>query len=156
MSYWIAGKKRFQQFPKLRGAKKFADTVSSVKLKLLAELEIEKGPLLRQAAEEWLTACRLGGERPPLEPATVAGYAAIMKNHVMERLGHKRIGACTQADVREFRGYLLQELGLSRNTAKRVLTVLKMLFGRRSRRSTSPAIPCSASAFACLRGSGLR
>ncbi len=98
--------------------------------KTLTETEAAKGPPIVQVAREWLEACEAGrAERPPLEHATVQFYRGNVETHIRPQLGHLPIRSLTPDAVRAFRTHLLQESGLARISAKKVLATLKTLLG---------------------------
>lgn len=129
VSYHVAGRRRFKQFPTQRKAKKFTLGLDNVTAKELKEVEAGRGPRIAQLAEEWLKACAEGlGEKAPLEPATVQWYRGHLVNYIVPAIGPLRVGSLDATTIRDFRSSLLCE-ELARTTAKKVLTTLKTLLG---------------------------
>lgn len=129
VSYWVAGKKRFKQFPTERKARRFVEGLTGVKAQELRAAGAEKGPTVAEVADRWLEACARGRNGdPPLEPATVTWYAGHATNYIKPALGAVRMRALTREAIQDFREGLLGRR-LSRNTAKKILVSLKTLVG---------------------------
>lgn len=128
VSYWVAGRKRFKQFPTERKARRFNEGLAGVKEREREAVAAEKGPTVAEIAERWLAACARGRNgNPPLEPDTIGYYRCHVDVHLVPALGTVRIRALTRDRVQDFREEILDRL--SRPLAKKVLTSLKTLIG---------------------------
>jgi integrase len=129
VQYFVNGMKRRRQFPTERKAKKFVETIGSVRETDLKSLAAGVSPTVETFAYQWLRQRELGTDgNPPLDPETVVWYRGLIANHISPALGRVPVAALTRDQVREFREHLLQG-AMSRRTAAKILTALRTILG---------------------------
>lgn len=119
--FQVKGERRFRQFKTKSAATAFLTRLGPT----IDEMEQEPGPLIKEVAEDWLRACRVGRDGElPLEPYTIKQYKAYLDNHVIPFFPDREITKLTRLDCRKFRDALLLK-GLARNTTKKIFGALK-------------------------------
>lgn len=88
---------------------------------------------IKQAAEIWLKACRVGRKgRPAVEHTTDAHYERLVRLHINPLIGDKKLAEFKIEDVYEYRDMLLERL--SRPHAKKVWTAFKSILSEAAAR----------------------
>jgi integrase len=97
------------------------------------ELSAERGPLLRDAANEWLDGLRAGHittrSGDPYKPGAIRGYRSSLCLRAVPALGHLRLAEVTTQDVQRLVDDM-QRRGFSSATIDADITPLKALYRR--------------------------
>jgi integrase len=97
------------------------------------ELSGDRGPVLRDAAMEWLDALRAGHVRTRsgdvYKPAAIRGYEQHLRLRVLPVLGHLRLGEVTTRDVQRLVDQLVKR-DAAAATIDSTLTPLRALYRR--------------------------
>jgi len=97
------------------------------------DVSAERGPLFRDAVEDWLDGCRAGfvttrsGDR--YKPAAIRGYESSLRLRALPALGHLRLGEVTRQDVQKIVDDMQRE-GFASATIDADITPLKAIYRR--------------------------
>ena len=96
-------------------------------------LTADRGPTLREAAEDWLAAARAGIVRnrsgDPYKPAAIRGYEHTLNRWVLDELGHERLKEITLPQLQRFVDKLAAD-GLAAATITTAITPLRTIYRR--------------------------
>jgi integrase len=115
VEYSVNGARHIETFARKKDADSRRDEVG-VNVRKGTHIAPHKTPTVRQAGENWLTACKTEG----LQEATIAGYEQHLRLHIVPRLGDLKLAQISVPILRQFKDRLLTD-GCSRDMVRRVL-----------------------------------
>jgi integrase len=136
IDFQVNGKWKQRQFKSKSAASLFVKSLTTY----VEEEERPRDPTVAEVGELWIEACRIGRDGElPLEPDTVKGYEAFLRNHINPAFGEREITSLTRKEVALFRDQLL--LKVARVTAKKILGALRSVCGHAIRHEILVADP---------------
>jgi integrase len=109
-------------------------------------LSAERGPTLREAADDWLAAARAGVVRnrsgEPYKPSAIRGYEQNLRKRVLPELGHERLREITLPQLQRLVDRLASE-GLGAATITTTITPLRAIYRRARQLGEVHANPAS-------------
>lgn len=101
---------------------------------------------LAVAADEFLTGARahtvLSRKGEPYSPATIRGYAADLRLHVLPTLGSRRLSEIKRGDVQRLVDVLVVR-GFAPSSVRNAIDPLRRIFDRAVKRDIVPFSPCA-------------
>ena len=99
-----AGKRVYRTFPTISAARRWRqDAYAALRA---GTLSADRGPTLREAADDWLAAARAGIVRnrsgDVYKPSAIRGYEQALRLHVLDHLGHERLREITLPQLQRF------------------------------------------------------
>lgn len=126
---WNPAKGRKTRFVKTFDTKGAADAWYKANVNAIEErrhVPASQSITVEKMAGLWIDAVKAGRkERGPAETSTIRQYRYHADMYILPRIGHRKLGELTRADVIEFKNALLRDI--SRPLARKVLTSLKGL-----------------------------
>lgn len=126
---WNPAKGRKTRFVKTFDTKGAADAWYKKNVSAIEErrhVPASQSITVEKMAGLWIDAVKAGRkERGPAETSTIRQYRYHADMYILPRIGHRKLGELTRADVIEFKNALLHDI--SRPLARKVLTSLKGL-----------------------------
>ena len=96
-------------------------------------LTADRGPTLREAADDWLAAARAGIVRnrsgDPYKPSAIRGYEQNLRKRVLPELGHERLREITLPQLQRLVDRLAGD-GLAAATITTTITPLRAIYRR--------------------------
>jgi hypothetical protein len=144
-----AGKRVYRTFPTITAARRWRqDAYAALRA---GTLSADRGPTVREAADDWLTAARAGIVRTRsgdvYKPSAIRGYEQVLRLHVLDVLGHERLREVTLPQLQRFVDRLAADgLGWRRSRRR----------SRRSARSTGATANSARSTRTRRAGSASR
>jgi integrase len=153
------GKKRSKSFDTVTAARLWrTDTMAALRA---GTMTTDRGPLLRDVAQEWLDDVRAGHVRnrsgDVYKPSAVRGYEQNLRRRALPKLGHMRLGDVQPRDVQALLDQLQRD-GASASTIDTTLTPLRSIYRRARARGLvttnqttgleKPAVRCKPRRFA--------
>lgn len=124
---WDAKKGKKGRFVKTFNTKGDADAWFKKNVSAIEErrhVPASQSITVEKMADIWIDAVKAGRkERGPAEESTVRQYRYHASTYIIPRIGHRKLGELTRADIIEFKNSLLRDI--SRPLARKVLTSLK-------------------------------
>jgi integrase len=133
---------RIKTFATKTAAKDFAATTHT-SVRRGVHVPDAKSETVKQAAEAWIDAVRVGRsnrDRGPAEASTLRQYRYHLDTYILRELGREKLNKLTKARVLGFRDHLIKTV--SRPLARKVLTSLKGLLNEavdREKLAVNPA-----------------
>jgi integrase len=125
------GKRMYKTFPTITAARRWRqDAYAALRA---GTLTAARGPTLREAADDWLTAARAGivrtrsGER--YKPAAIRHYEKSLRLRVYGALGHERLSDLTLPRIQRFVDKLAAD-GLAPSTILATITPIRAIYRR--------------------------
>jgi integrase len=136
------GKKQSKTFDNVTAARLWrTDTTAALHA---GTITTDRGPLLRDAAQQWLEDARNGHVRnrsgDVYKPAAIRGYERNLRLRVLPKLGHKRLADIQPHDVQDMLDQLQRD-GASPSTIDGTINPLRAIYRRartRGRVTTNP------------------
>jgi integrase len=127
----VAEKRIYRSFPTITGARRWRqDAYSALRT---GTLSAERGPTLKQAAEQWLTAARAGivcnRSGDPYKSSAIRGYDRALRLHVLDELGHERLRELTLPRLQRHVDKLAAA-GLAPATITTAITPIRAIYRR--------------------------
>jgi len=126
-----ADKRVYKTFPTITGARRWRqDAYSALRA---GTLSADRGPTLKQAADDWMAAARAGIVRNRsgniYKPSAIRGYNQALRLHVLDELGHERLRELTLPRLQRFVDKLAAD-GLAAATITTCVTPLRAIYRR--------------------------
>jgi integrase len=137
-----AGKRITRSFTTITAARQWQQDASSALR--AGTLSAERGPTLREAADDWLAAARAGiarnrsGER--YKPATIRSYEQSLRLRILPALGQERLGELTLPRLQRYVDRLAAD-GLAAQTIGLSVAPLRAIYSRAERLGEVSANP---------------
>jgi hypothetical protein len=125
------GRKRTKTFLTITAAQRWrSDAEAALRA---GTMTTDRGPTLREAADDWLTAARAGIVRTRsgdvYKPGAIRGYEQVLRLHVLDVLGHERLREVTLPQLQRFVDRLAAE-GLAPATITTAVTPIRAIYRR--------------------------
>ena len=130
---WDAATRRriYRTFPTISAARRWRqDAYSALRG---GTLSADRGPTLREAADEWLAAAGAGIVRTRsgdvYKPSAIRGYEQVLRLRVLDVLGHERLREITLPQLQRFVDRIAAE-GLAPATITTTITPIRAIYRR--------------------------
>jgi integrase len=125
------GKKRSKTFTTITAARQWrTDAMAALRA---GTMSTDRGPILREAADQWLKDARDGHIRnrsgDVYKPAAIRGYEKNLRLRALPALGHHRLNEIQPRDIQRLLDQLQRD-GASPSTIDSTLTPLKAIYRR--------------------------
>jgi integrase len=145
------GKRIYKTFPTITAARRWRqDAYAALRA---GTLTADRGPTLREAAEDWFTAARAGIVRTrsgePYKPSAIRSYEQVLRLHVLDDLGRERLREITLPQLQRFVDRLAAD-GLAPATITTAITPLRAIYRRASQLGEVHANPTSGTSVPAI------
>jgi integrase len=110
---------------------------------------------LREAAEQWLEAAKVGAVRTrsgePYKPSALRSYEHALKQRVLPALGHLKLSAVGRNDIQDLADRL-SSAGLAASTVRNAILPLRAIYRRATARQDIALNPTLGLALPAVRG----